>query len=99
MALQVKIFVRAKHQILKAAKWWDDNRPAAPDAISIDFNIAIKRLAEHPDMGEKYAGSRTDGVRRYFLNRVGYFIYYKAEARTLQVLAFWHAKRGQQPKL
>jgi hypothetical protein len=36
-------------------------------------------------------------VRRLFLNRVGYFIYYKAEAGDLRVLAFWHARRGNQP--
>jgi hypothetical protein len=32
-----------------------------------------------------------------FLNRVGYFLYYKAEAGELKVLAFWHSSRERQP--
>jgi len=40
-------------------------------------------------------------VRRVLLPRVGYFLFYRvARRRTeLQVLAFWHTKRGAGPKL
>ena len=54
-------------------------------------------LAEQPGIGAKYEGARTPGVRRLFLGRVGYFVYYKAEGEDLNILAFWHASRGQQP--
>ena len=99
MALRVKIAARAAHQVRTAAEWWLVNRPAAPGAIGADFGESVALLAEQPGIGAKYEGSRTPGVRCLFLGRVGYFIYYKAEAGTLHVLAFWHASRERQPVL
>jgi plasmid stabilization system protein ParE len=99
MALQVKISSRAAKQVQKAAEWWEQNRPAAPGAIGADFGEAVALLAEQSGMGSKYEGARAPGVRRLFLGRVGYFIYYKVKGDTLQVLALWHASRDHQPAL
>jgi plasmid stabilization system protein ParE len=99
MALRVKISARAANQVRAAAAWWAENRPAAPGAIAADFGESVALLAAQPGLGARYEGSRTAGVRRLFLNRVGYFVYYKAEGGTLQVLAFWHASRENQPLL
>ena len=99
MALQVKIASRAAKQVQKAAEWWEQNRPAAPGAIGADFGEAVALLAEQPGMGSKYEGARAPGIRRLFLGRVGYFIYYKVNGDTLQVLALWHASRDHQPAL
>lgn len=75
------------------------NRPAAPGAIRADFGEAVALLAEQPGMGARYEGARTPGVRRLFLGRGRYFIYYKAEGDTLRVLALWYASREHQPVL
>lgn len=99
MARQVWIAARAANQVRKAAEWWLVNRPAAPGAIGADFGESVALLAEQPGIGAKYEGSRTPGVRRLFLGRVGYFIYYRFDAESLQVLAFWHASREHQPVL
>lgn len=99
MALRVKISARAASEVRKAAEWWFVNRRSAPGAIGIDFAESVALLAEQPGIGAKYEGVRTPGVRRLFLSRVGYFIYYKAGAANLKVLAFWHASRKQQPAL
>jgi plasmid stabilization system protein ParE len=99
MALRIKISARAASQVRKAAEWWAQNRPAAPGAIGADFGEAVALLAEQPGIGAKYEGARAPGVRRLFLGRVGYFIYYKAENGTLHVLALWHASREHQPVL
>lgn len=88
MALQVRIAARAAKQVCKASEWWSANRPSARDAIATDFGEAVSLLAEQPGIGTKYEGSRTVGVRRLFLSRIGYFIYYKAEGGFLHVLAF-----------
>ena len=68
-------------------------------AIGADFGASVALLAEQAGIGAKYNGSRMRGVRRIFLSRIGYFIYYKASADELQVLAFWHASREHQPAL
>jgi plasmid stabilization system protein ParE len=99
MALRVRISARAASQVRRAAQWWAENRPSAPGAVASDFAEAVTLLAEQPGIGARYSGSRTPGVRRLFLNRVGYFIYYKAEREELRVLAFWHASREHPPVL
>ena len=78
-------------------EWWEANRPAAPGAVAEDFGEAVKLLAKQPGVGAKYEGTRTPGVRRLYLGRVSYFIYYKADAKALRVLAFWSASRAKQP--
>ena len=99
MTLRVVIAARAAHQVRRAAVWWVDHRPAAPGAIANDFRESVALLAEQPGIGARYEGARTAGVRRLFLGRVGYFVYYKVEQDSLHVLAFWHASRDHQPML
>lgn len=99
MAHRVRISARAAAQIREADAWWAENRPAAPNAVAVDFADAVALLAQPPRIGAKYEGVRVAGVRRMFLNRVGYFIYYPAEAGLLKVLAFWHASREHPPVL
>ena len=76
MALQVKISARAASQIRRAAGWWQLNRPDAPGAISRDVGESLALLAEHPGIGSKYTGARVADVRRIYLGRTGYFVYY-----------------------
>ncbi len=99
MPLRVKISARAANEIRRAAQWWLENRPAAPGAIATDTAESIALLAEQPGIGAKYEGSCTPGVRRLFLSRVGYFLYYRADGPDLKVLALWHSSREHQPRL
>jgi plasmid stabilization system protein ParE len=98
MALRVKISARAAMQTRRAAEWWQQNRPAAPGAIARDIGEYVALLAQ-PGIGAKYEGARTPGVRRLFLGRIGYFLYYRVSDETLEVLALWHASRGEQPRI
>lgn len=99
MTLQVKVARRTARQVQAAAEWWAANRPSAPGAIGADFGEVVALLAEQPSLGTKYQGARLPGVRRLYLSRVRYFIYYRAEGGVLHVLSFWHASRGHQPSL
>ena len=99
VALRVKISARAASEVRAAAAWWVENRPAAPGAVAADFGESVALLAEQPGIGAKYEGSRAPGVRRLFLGRLGYFIYYKTEDDILKVLAFWHSSREHQPRV
>jgi plasmid stabilization system protein ParE len=99
MALRVKVSARAASQVRKAADWWAANRPSAPGAIAVDFGESVALLAEQPGIGAEVVGARTPGVRRLYLSRVRYFVYYQAVGDELRILAFWHESRGQQPVL
>jgi plasmid stabilization system protein ParE len=99
VALRVKVSARAAKQVRSAATWWAANRPAAPGAIAADFGESVALLAEQPGLGARYIGARTPGVRRLYLSRVRYFVYYQATSTELRVLAFWHTSREHQPGL
>ncbi len=99
MPLVVKVSARAAREVKEAAEWWQENRPAASGAIGKDFGEAVALLAEQPGIGAKHSGSRLGSLRRLYLSRVRYFIYYVADESTLKVLAFWHASREHPPRL
>lgn len=99
MTLQVIIKPRAERQIEKAAEWWSYNRPAAPGAIRLELQGAIRVLAEHPGVGTKVENVRTTEVRRLYLTRIRYFIYYRVAGQGLEVIAFWHERRGSGPSV
>jgi plasmid stabilization system protein ParE len=83
----------------RAARWWFANRPAAADAIAEDFEEAVSLLKQQPGIGSMSVSARYPGLRRLFLSRVGYHIYYRSAPGKIVVLAFWHARRGAQPSL
>lgn len=97
--LEVEVTRRAAAQIERAAAWWAENRPAAPDAIRVDFQEATVLLSRQPGIGAKSGTVRYPELRRLFLSRVGYHIYYVVRPGKVVLLAFWHASRGTGPRL
>lgn len=63
MARRVKVSARAATRVRRAAEWWAISRPAAPGVVAADFAESVALLAEQPDIGAKYDGARTPGVR------------------------------------
>ena len=99
MALSVRIKTRAQREIERAAEWWSINRLAAPGAVRMDLEAALALLIEEPGICTKVETSRTVVVRRLYLPRVGYYIYYRVRGNFLDVVAFWHSRRGVGPSL
>jgi len=97
--LEVEITPRAAAQIERAAAWWAENRPAAPDAIRVDFQEATSLLSRQPGVGALASTPRYPGLRRVYLSRVRYHIYYQVRPGKVVILAFWHASRGVGPSL
>jgi plasmid stabilization system protein ParE len=95
--LVVRVKPRAERQITKAAEWWAENRPSAPGAIRKDLEAALALLITEPGIGTKVETSRPQTVRRLYLGRVRYFIYYRVSTNFLEVVAFWHERREQGP--
>ena len=99
LSLPVVFTATARRQVERAQVWWEENRPAAPDAILNELRVALQLVTSQPSCGATVAGTRFRGVRRIFLRRVDYFLYYRVAPRRkqLEVLAFWHARRGTGP--
>ena len=99
MALAVRIKPRAQREIERAAEWWAENRPAAPGAVRMDVEAALALLVEEPGIGTKIETARSDTVRRLYLARIRYFVYYRVRSNFLEVVAFWHSSREDGPSL
>ena len=99
MALRVKISARAESQIRQVAGWWSENRTKAPGAVRIDLNEAFTLLSHQPGLGSPCTNVGSPGVRRLLLGRLRYFLYYRMKDDTLEILAFWHASRGEPSRL
>jgi len=101
LAYRVRIADRAQRQINKAGDWWLRNRSKAPFAFADDFDSALDLLETLPGAGESVPHQRIRGLRRLFISRVRYFLYYTIDesSELIQVLALWHASRGQAPRL
>ena len=93
----VEVTPRAVAQIERAAAWWEENRPAAPDAILDDFEEAKRLLSRQPGIGARSTTPKYPDLRRLFLARVRYHIYYSVRPGKVIILAFWHASRGSRP--
>jgi plasmid stabilization system protein ParE len=92
---------RAVREVAEAKRWWRANRTKAPDALEEELRTALDLIAATPGIGGVARNVSLPGVRRIFLNRVNYFLYYRpaAESRQVEVVALWHVRRGSGPRL
>lgn len=96
--LEVIIMPLARRQLLAASKWWLDHRDKAPEAFDEDIARGLATIAQQPLLGKQVP--ERPGVRRFFLRRIGYFIYYRvATAERIEALAVWHHSRESGPPL
>jgi plasmid stabilization system protein ParE len=92
---------RASREVAEAKRWWRTNRTKAPDALEEELRTTLDLIGTTPGIGAVARNVTLPGVRRIFLNRVNYVLYYRprAESRIVEVVALWHARRGSAPRL
>ena len=95
--LTVSLTLQARAQIAEAAAWWERNRPGAPGAVREDLDDMLSLLCAQPDIGTRARLAGLRGVRRVTLSRVRYYVFYRINGNSLEVLAFWHTSRGSNP--
>lgn len=86
---------RAAREIRAASEWWDENRPAAPDAFRDAIDKAFELIRTQPKIGAVAANIKLPGVRRILLSRVRYYLYYRVKRKphAVEVVAIWHMSR------
>src|SRR5262245_26981015 len=98
-ALPVVMTRRAERQLESVLRWWQANRPAAPDLLFREVTRAIELLAIQPAVGSRAKGARFASVRRLLLEPVKYHLYYRIRPNLgrVEILAIWQAQRGSSP--
>jgi len=83
------------------AKWWRDNRPAAPTLFHDGLETAIERLKSQPWLGAVYATVDGVTIRRLLLPRSVQHLFYGVdeEQRVIIIYTVWGATRGRGPRL
>jgi plasmid stabilization system protein ParE len=99
--LAVEVTALAAQHIRRAEHWWRSNRPSVPNAVREDLEQALSLLATQPRIGPIARNVKLPGVRRVYLARIKYDLYYREieESDILQVLALWHSRRGAPPPI
>ena len=99
MALELHISRRAAAEIERIVQWWAANRPAAPGAVRSDLKVALDLLLVQPDIGSAVEEASSPDVRRFHLDRIHYWVYYRVRENRLEVVSVWHSSRGSGPAL
>lgn len=101
MKFRFRVSPRAGRQIRAAAKWWGENRTAAPAMLRDELETAYSLIEALPFVGEAVPHPQILGLRRVLLGRTQYHLYYivSEEDAAIEVLALWHTSRGKRPRL
>ena len=95
----IRVVRGAAREIVEASEWWRKNRPDVPDAVRAELERTFGLISLHPNVGARAINANLEGVRRVHVARISYYVYYRATPSAVEVLPFWHTKRGSQPKL
>jgi plasmid stabilization system protein ParE len=90
---------QAAREIERIVKWWVINRPAAPGAVRQDLKATVGLLLVHPDVGTRVQVASSPDVRRFHLDRIRYWVYYRVRGNRLELLSVWHSSRGSGPRI
>lgn len=100
MRLRLLVVANADQQIREAAEWWRENRPAARGLFRQELERGFDLVTTQPGIGVRALDVPLQGVRRFHLYRIHYFLYYRVLGdEAVEVLALWHKSRGQGPPI
>lgn len=91
--MKIRFKRRAQDEVRKAAAWWAEHRRDA-QLIERELTQAFVRLLEHPYLGEPVPNASVPMLRRLYLRRVRYHLYYVIDGTAIVVMAFWHSSRN-----
>ena len=94
--MRVEISKRARRELERAAKWWDN-----PNIFWDELEEAGRRLLQEPEAGVRWVSSKGQVMWRPRLPRSEKFLYYAyfPIRELIVVRCVWGAQRGREPRL
>ena len=99
MGLQLHVSGRAAREIERVVQWWVANRPAAPGAVRKELERVLALLVEQPGLGSPVSQASSPGVHRFHVDRIHYWVDFRARGERLEVLSVRHSSGGSEPSL
>jgi plasmid stabilization system protein ParE len=99
MTRTVRFTRDAEEQSRVVDEWWQANREKAPLLFAEELRCVCDLLAQSPGIGQSYPSRSLPGVRRAFLARTRFHVYYVVRPEEIVVVAVWSALRGHGPPL
>ncbi len=96
--MKYRLAARAEDEAERIARWWRDNRPAAPDLFLTELDETMELVTTAPEIGELFGSLEQLAVHRVLLERTRFYAYYVIEEDVV-VIAIWSALRGRPPRL
>ena len=93
---RIRFTATARGQVTREKLWWLENRIHA-EIFAAELEEALRILAFLPGAGTSYSRAGVTGLRRIYLRKVAYHIYYTFDDQDVIVRAFWSAQRGRGP--
>ncbi len=87
------ISARARREIAEAHEWWKVHRDKAPQALQEELRETFELLLQTPQIGILVPTRKQKFMRRIFLPRTRYYVYYRNTAPGIEILALWHSSR------
>jgi hypothetical protein len=99
--VKVRATGRAKREIVRAALWWNKNRPGALLLFLDELEAAEFHLSAAPASGQVYGYRKNRLIRRWLLEKTEYHVYFSIDrkAQVIMLHSVWGARRGRGPKL
>lgn len=90
----VVVSPRAERHLEAADRWWRANRERS-QAIREEIGEIVGLLVRSPYLGKAVENPRTPGVRRFYLERIDYHLFYRVDDKRARIvlMALWHARR------
>jgi len=95
---RVRFTVTAQAQVRREKQWWLANRDHV-EIFATEMREALRVVKLWPGAGTVYRHARVQGVRRFYLPKVAYHLYYTFDDEEVIVRALWGARRGRGPVL
>jgi plasmid stabilization system protein ParE len=66
-------------------------------SCSQELQNVLDLLLVQPDIGAPVEEASSPGVRRFHVERIRYWLYYRVRDNRLEVVSVWHSSRGSGP--
>lgn len=96
---RVRFTPEAAIHVAEIHDWWSEHRTAARGLFGRELAAAADLLARAPLAGQAHPSAALPDVRRLYLRKTRFHVYYQAGGDEVVIVAVWSALREHGPPL